>query len=265
MRGWKWLFFRSAILTLEDTVIASGSVATLTAWVERDLVLFWDPDLPGVEVEFLSEEGVIGKSTTRKDGRAHLDVSGLSPGVHRFRARIPEESRYHAPRSEAFVGVYETDAPILVTDIDMTLAKCSPFGFITKSNTSVPPLIDSPLSIQMLSEKFQIVYLSARDHIFIPKTRAWLRMNGFPNGPLLLRRKRFTRESALVHKRNRLSEVKKVLSGMKYGIGDKPHDVIAYHEQGLRPVWITSKKNGSLPSETIKVSTWKEIVQQING
>ncbi|MDP6958518.1 MAG: PKD domain-containing protein, partial [Planctomycetota bacterium] len=158
MRIWKWIFFRSAILTLEDTVIASGSVATLTAWVERDLGLFWDPDLPEIEVEFLSEEGVIGRSTTRKEGRASLEVSGLAPGVHRFRARIPEGARYHAPKAEAYVGVYATDAPILVTDIDMTLAKCSPFGFITKSNTSVPPLIDSPFSIQKLAEKFQIVY-----------------------------------------------------------------------------------------------------------
>ena len=259
----RWIFLRTAILTLEDTVVASGSSAALTGWLERDLGFFWDPDLPGEEIEFFSEEGTIGFARTGSDGRARLEIRNLSPGIHRFRAQLSQKSRYHAPRVEAYIAVYETGEPVLVTDIDMTLAHCSPLGFITKSNLAVRPLIDSPISLQNLSRDYRIVYLSARDHVFVPKTRAWLRMNGFPNGPLLLRRKRFNRASPLEHKRERLREVKREVGGMRYGIGDKPHDVVAYHEQGIRPIWITNKTNGALPGETIRVSSWKEIVKEI--
>jgi len=160
------------------------------------------------------------------------------------------------------VAVFEADEPVGITDIDHTVADVSPFGFVAKPNSAVRPMAGAPEALTTIAQSTRILYLSARDHIFVAKTRAWLRENGFPEGPLLLRRVRFTSATPLEHKLSRLEEVVTKLRNIRFGVGDLPTDVEAYRKRGIPPILISPRPIDGLPKDVPQVSSWSEILKR---
>lgn len=253
------LLARRAILTLEDAIAVPGGTAELRAWVERKLFLFVDPNVEGATVEFHGEAGLLGTAKTDLDGIARWVVREFPPGLHRIRARLAPGSPHHASEAEAWLGVFHPEDPAIITDIDHTVADVSPFGFITKPNSSVRPIPGAPEALREMSAWMHIVYLSARDHIFVGKTRAWLRANGFPEGLLLLRRLRFTEASPLEHKLLRLQDVVARLKNIRFGVGDLPTDVEAYRARGVPAILLSERVVPGLDAQ--RAASWNEILE----
>lgn len=231
--------------------------------MERRLFLFVDPNIEGVEVELHSETASFGRCRTDRDGIARWRLPAMPEGLHRLRARLVPESRYRASEAEGYAGVFAPDAPVFITDIDHTIADVSPFGFIVRSNVTVRPLPGAPEALREIAASMRVMYLSARDHIFVAKTRAWLRANGFPEGVLLLRRVRFTSATPLQHKLSRLEDVVARLKNVRCGVGDLPTDVEAYRRRGIPPLLLSAVPLPGIPDDVPRAASWSEIRNKI--
>lgn len=242
------------LLTPRDLLLPAGAEAALEVEVETRWAPFVDPARPGVLVEVDGHD----RGVTGPDGVARIPLKPLPEGFHRLRVRAgPAEA-------EAVVRVAPAGWPVLVTDIDHTIADVSPFGFIVKANGVVRTLPGARDALADLSRRLLIVYLSARDHIFVPKTRGWLQMNGFPEGPLYLRAgTRFWTCRSGPHKVGRLAGLRARWTDIRAGVGDVASDMRAYAAHGIPPVLIGPRKLDGLPEGTRWARDWAEIARML--
>jgi hypothetical protein len=129
---------------------------------------------------------------------------------------------------------------------------------------NVRPLLGSREALDELSQSMQILYLTARDHIFSRKTKLWLRAAEFPEAPVYLRKgTRFWSASPQEHKIERLKEVRARFPNIRWGVGDKPGDVAAYIAHGIRPILIAPARPLGVTEDVPCLADWKAILEMI--
>lgn len=242
------------LITPYDLLIPAGEPATLDVEVERRILTFIDPAIEGEEIEI---EGV-GRARTGANGIASFSLGALPVGTHHFRVKTSRKP------PEALVRVVERDTPVIVVDIDHTIADVSPQGFILKKVQNVSPIVGSREALDELKNSMQILYLTARDHIFTRKTKLWLRAAEFPEAPCYLRKgTRFWSASPQDHKIERLKEIRSRFPNVRWGVGDKPGDVAAYITHGIRPIMLAPARPLGVTEDVPCLPDWKAILELI--
>jgi hypothetical protein len=244
------------LITPRDLLAPAGEPALLEVEVERRLGPFLDPPLEGLRIE------VEGGGSARSDpsGEAAIPLGELGVGTHRVIVRATPK-RGQPVEAEALVRVIPPEAPIFITDIDHTIADVSPTGFIFKPNHRVLPVTGAREALAEIAHRMELLYLSARDHIFLRKTRGWLRLNQFPEAPLYLRRRtRFTSVRAKEHKRARLAELRSRFRNLRWGIGDVAGDIEAYSAHGIPAILLARSIPPGLPASTLHVQEWRSVL-----
>ena len=246
--------FSSTLITPRDLLAPAGEQVSLEIEVERRFAPFIDPPYVAARLELDGH----GSAITDGEGQAAVPLQGLATGPNRIRVALDGVS------TEAMVVVIPRDAPVFITDIDHTIADVSSVGFIFKSVGKVRPLEGAAEALVEISRKMQIVYLTARDHIFTRKTKEWLALHRFPEAPVYLRRRtRFWTVRARDHKVSRLREMRLAFPNIRWGVGDLPGDAEAYREHGIPPILISPRPLAGVPEGTIQVTRWSEIEAMI--
>jgi hypothetical protein len=243
-------------LTAEDACALPLGRVRLAALLERYLLRFVDPAVRGVRIDFLEEGKLLGSARTDARGSATIEVDAGPPGRRRFRVVSPRAEQ------ALVVDVLPADAPILVLDLDHTVADVSPWRFAFADNRSVRPLPGAVEAIQGLAGSYHIVYLTARDHSFLTKTREWLRLRGLPDGPVFIRRRRFWSLSPMAHKLERLAEVART-HRLVAGVGDLPSDMEAYRRNGMTGYLMDPMGTVPAPEGVIRVRNWEELADRL--
>jgi hypothetical protein len=242
------------LITPYDLLLPAGEPATLDVEVERRVLTFIDPAIADTEIEV---EG-LGRARTGSNGIASFPLGALPAGSHRFKVRTSRKP------PEAFVRIVERDTPVIVVDVDHTIADVSPQGFIFRKVQNVRPVLGSREALDELSKSMQLLYLTARDHIFTRKTKLWLRAAEFPEAPVYLRKgTRFWSASPQAHKIERLKEVRARFPNIRWGVGDKPGDVAAYIAHGIRPILLSATRPMGVTEDVICLPDWKAILERI--
>jgi hypothetical protein len=242
------------LITPYDLLVPEGEAATLDVEAERRWLTFVDPPRADVEIEI---DGV-GKAKTGPDGIASFALGVLPVGLHRFRVKMKRKP------PEALIQVVPRETPIIVVDIDKTIADVTPQGFIFRKVQNVRPMPGSREVLQELSKTLQIVYLTARDHIFTRKTKLWLRAAEFPEAPVYLRKgTRFWTHNPREHKIERLKELRPKFPNIRWGVGDKPGDVAAYLAHQITPILIARERPETVPADAACLPDWKAIHEKI--
>jgi hypothetical protein len=259
----------TARLRAFDEMILAGANATLRAKLERGGFFLFRPDVEGADIGFevlhipetqLKGEPVyrgIGHAFTDSDGVASLEVQGFFEGAHLIRSTYLANPRVQAV-SQVFV--VKPESPILVCDIDHTIADISSFGFLTSRPEDIPALPGSVETLRELSGRYVIVYLTARDDSFLDATVQWLRIKGFPAGPVFfsdLSKSAFL-GSAEKFKTSVLAWWRKAGFNLAAGVGDKPGDARAYLAGGMKAI-IISYDERNLPPGAAAVKSWSGV------
>lgn len=243
------------LITPRDLLVPAIERFTVEVEVERRIAPFWDPAARGVEVDV---EG-IGRGVTGPDGVARIPADALRPGTRTPIARV-------GAASAAFlIRAIPKDAPVFVVDLDRTIADVSSAGFVFKSGESVRPLPGARDALERISARMQILYLTARDHVFTRKTREWLRRNAFPEAPIYLRRVRFWTQRPKTHKLARLAELRERFTNLAWGVGDLRGDAEAYAAHGIRPILLAARPPRRLPEGTSCAATWEEVEKLVSA
>jgi hypothetical protein len=241
------------VITPRDLLTPAGEPATLEVELERRLCAFVDPAIEGQEVEVVG----VGRARTDADGVAAFSLGAVPSGLRRY------EVRARGASVEALVCAIPREAPIFITDIDHTIADVSSMGFIFKPLHRVRPLPGAVEALCEIARSLQVVYLTARDHIFTAKTKEWLLLNGFPEGPVYLRKgSRFWSLSPGKHKLARLQELHR-FTEIHWGVGDTTEDVAAYAAHSIRPILFAAHPPASLPPDVLCLADWAGILQAV--
>lgn len=239
-----------------DAVALSDGRSDVTARLEQRILFWYRTAIPAVMVR-------IGNSAslTDDDGLAHACVEARAPFTeHRVWL---EDRHWYAHEATATIYVFDRTRPVVVTDIDRTLADANSFQFLISPLTEVRPFPAAVETLQELSKRYSIVYLTARDEGLLVKTRRWLTHFEFPRGPVFCRRFAIGNLSAEKYKRELLRRLRRKLPAIAAGIGDREEDARAYAANGIRPILFRVKGRPTSVDGASVVCAWKDIPQII--
>ena len=115
--------------------------------------------------------------------------------------------------------------------------------------------------LERLARTHRIVYLTARDDKLLNKTRDWLELEGFPEGPVFARNLGPDSFSAKKFKTAWLATLTGTFSNVAYGFGDRDEDAAAYDTAGI-PSYIVRADPfdpGELPASARYAADWSAI------
>jgi hypothetical protein len=191
--------------------------------------------LPGVTVAFTRDTWVAGRVTTNADGIACLRWTPPAAGNYTFTARIvavPDVA--HAELlamspAEILVAAREKDTHMFVIDLDHTVVDSEILHVLLDGGK---PMADSVPVTNRLAEQYGIVYLTNRPDLLTRRSKAFLKDNGYPPGPLLANRLKGVLDGGHF-KTSKLADLRKAFPGVVAGVGDTLSDVQAYASNGM--------------------------------
>ncbi len=255
-----------AILQGIDGVYTDQETIIVKAKLESSKVIPYRMDIPGEIVQFHLNDEKLGDALTDGDGVAELEIPAKRVGQYLVKASLPGESDYQSNVAEVVTLVLSRNTPIAISDIDHTISDASPWEVLLKPNTKLRPLKNAASSIKYFSNKFQIVYLTARDDAFINKTKDWLAMYDFVKAPSMF----WDFANGDVpsdhgdFKSWMIGKMKEKFDNILIGFGDKPHDIRAYRDHGMRSYYI-GKQDEAIHPDGIKVPTWDKIIKHFES
>ena len=171
------------------------------------------------------------KSSGADDGgRAVLTIDrdrALSPGRHRVKMLVAGD----ATSAEGAIVVVPRGQPIFVSDVDGTLTSSEFAEAPALAHHTLPAAHpDAARVLDVLSKKGLVpVYLTARPEWLVPRTRAFLAANNFPDGVLITMRTKSGSfgEHAAAFKRGELERLAATFE-VTWAFGNMPSDAAAY-------------------------------------
>lgn len=201
-----------------------------------------DKDLQDEDVEVFACLGDrwwrIARARTDDEGRFEIGLAGaarLPVGMRDLYLRAADGT---GVRFLAYVAPRGTS--VIVTDVDGTITASEKAVFDTVlRGRDIGHQPDAPRALAASGQV--VVYLTARGDQYTEVTRRWLRLHGFPRGPVRLA------ESVIVVPGERTARYKAAqLRGIPVpiaaGIGNRASDIAAYARLGLPPARIFIKR-----------------------
>src|SRR5258705_2321873 len=207
----------SAKLTALDLLSLPRERVELRAKIQVDGPGLFNPDLKGVELEFLGaaaaaqgqggappvsrdpregpgpDAAALGSGSSGADGFARLDtVAPSAPGIYSYwvRARGQPNLKLREPAALLTLAVIAKEQPVLITDIDGTICGTRVARLqriLADEAEEVEPLPDAAAVLTQAARKDAVIYLTARSTYLAHRTKRWLAAHGFPAGPVLMR------------------------------------------------------------------------------
>ena len=202
----------------------------------------------GFAVRFYRDGAFFKAAETDDKGIAAVTFTPTGPGDTVFTARpspngFPDD--VPAP-ARLLVACRKPDEPMVTLDMDHTLVAS---GFHKVLIGDAEPMDRSVEVAHRLAKNHSIVYLTHRPDYFGPKSKAWLKRHGYPDGPVILSDISGFLSGSEEFKAAALAELRKTFTNMKIGIGDKIADAKAYRRNGLRAFLILHPDQMTEPEE----------------
>ncbi len=249
----------TSTLSVSDAVRMEGTPSLLSAYAERtDLLGEWH-GVAGVEVTFLVDGKEVARAVTDADGYASKRVTLPTAATHfTAEATIGIGMLQH----EGVIYPWAADRTIIVFDIDGTVCDTN-FEelFLRKSNEGSVPIEGAQETLQELSSRFNIGYISARPRILLKPTKEWLAQYDFPPGPVLTASSIDEGLHAERFKAKAIREHKAAVPNILIGIGNLDSDSEAYAANGLLTLIRHEDDDKSFRAHAIVLPDWAQIRQ----
>ncbi len=255
---------KPAFISGYDQLVLPGEMVELSVKAEKAKLFPFRTDIKKQKIEYFMGSKFIGSAKTDSEGISRVKLSFDKLGLHTIASNFNSKSKYEAEATDNRILVATKDQPILVTDIDHTIADISGLEFLRTSDELIPELTGASKVLNRVRSKFLILYLTARDDTFIRRTKFWLDFMNFPKGPSFFWDFGFFNGVPRNHGEYKRAQISKLKSkhNIVIGVGDKPHDISAYRSNGLRAYYI-GLSGLKLAPGTIKVKSWLEIEKHL--
>jgi hypothetical protein len=246
------------LLTVEDTVSGRGKKAQFFGKLEYRGVAVFNPGVRDRNLRFYLDDRLIGIRHTDDKGYAKLKHPFPTAGDRRLLVTY-EDGPKRLAETAARIFVWDRYDPILVVDIDDTLCQTRVLALLADNDDPSPPLPGAPETLQILSRRFHIVYLTGRPREMIPKTRRWLEKNQFPVGPVLTWDIDKYPWSQADYKKKRIDKLQDDFENVTIGIGNTEKDYQAYRKRKLFSIILTGKGSSERTKNGVHVPDWSAL------
>jgi len=232
------------LFTVTDTMATPGEEISLKARLQSGDFL---RGRQGYVVRFTLDGKPYKAAETDGDGVATVSFEPPAAGNYRFTAEVAPMGLADdpPPPGPLLVACRESNAPLAVVDLDKTVVAS---GFHTVLIGEAAPMAGSVDVLKRLTGQYTLVYLTHRPDAFGPKSKRWLRQQGFPAGPVLLSTAGGFLRGSGTYKSEALAQLKRRFEKIEIGIGDKISDAQAYHANGLKAFLIIQVPDAAPPA-----------------
>jgi len=222
------------LLTVRDAITPPGIKVPLVARFQQGDLL---RGRAGHVIRFRQGDGVLLAAETDADGMARVTFTPPAPGDYVFTVAVAAAGLPDDPPEprDLLVACRAADTPLAVVDLDKTVVAS---GFQTVLLGNPEPMEGSAEVLKRLADDHTIIYLTHRPDYFGPKSKDWLKAQGFPRGPVLLSTVGSFLKGSGTYKSDMIKTLKAKFTRVELGIGDKFSDVEAYHANGMTAILI---------------------------
>lgn len=246
------------LMTVEDVICPVGDKTKLVGKLEYRGVAVLNKGLEDRDLEFSLDGQPVGNDDTNDEGYARMERPFPVEGVYRLGVTYRDrDGRLHT--ASAGVFVWSRDRPVLVVDIDDTVAQTEKRYLLGLGEDRSPPLPGAAEVLGELAEHFNVAYLTARPRELAEETRRWLTDNGFPLGPVLTWDIDKDAFSATKYKKHRLDELTDRFKHVTIGVGNAEGDHEAYRKRKLLTILIDADEEAALIERGIRLPSWPEV------
>ncbi len=196
---------------------------------------------------------------TNRDGRAGAFVPVRKEGLYEIEISYEGDHRLQPRADIATILAITKHKPILVLDVDGTLTQSN---WMKSEDDQLPYDADTVAVVNELSQRYAIVYLTARPMMLHSRTRLWLEKYHFPKGPILLwYPKRAKWLSFEEYKEDILEKLDDAGLNLAAGVGNSEGDIDAYKDAGMKAIWLRKphEKHDDDEDDAIVVRSWSAI------
>jgi len=230
----------------------------LVALVERGQGVFAGR-VDAVEVSFHAGGKELGRARTDRNGYA-VAIGRIPLGVDTIEARAGLAGL--ALTSQARVLTWKPDRTIIVCDIDGTVSDTDVHTLLhDQRDTGSRPLPRAAQTLQSLSGRYNLCFLTGRPVFLYTKTYEWLKDNTFPEAPVILAPNLRDAKDVESFKQRTIAMAKRLYPDALIGIGNAETDSQAYTAEGMLAIMIDDGKNRRFRSEAIALQTWNRVRQ----
>ena len=222
------------LLTVRDAITPPGKEVFLVARLQEGDLL---RGRQGHVLRFTRDGDLFKAAETDAEGVARVAFTPEAPGDHVFTVEVAAAGLPDDPPEprDLLVACRTPDTPMAVVDLDKTVVAS---GFQTVLLGNPEPMEGSVQVLKRLAGERTIIYLTHRPDYFGPKSKRWLKAQGYPRGPVLLSTASSFLKGSGTFKREMLASLRKDFAKIEIGIGDKFSDVEAYHAVGMTAILI---------------------------
>ncbi|MGB9623338.1 MAG: hypothetical protein ACPMAQ_00610 [Phycisphaerae bacterium] len=246
------------MLSVDDAVALNGKPVMFVAHAERPQVLGLRSEIEHVTISFRVDDREIRRADTGDSGRAVAEFPLPRPGITAFDARAVIDGRELQTTGTIFA--WSAERPIIAVDIDNTICRTEYEDLILKAeDVESHPIPGSRETLTRLSGDFHIAYVTGRPRIYLEKTRAWLRRNEFPPGPVVTSPRLRDMIKYRTLKRTMLANLRRRWPNLLIGIGDEPLDADAYGANGMLALIVNPGRKHAYGLHAIVLGDWASV------
>ncbi|MCP4250219.1 MAG: hypothetical protein GY778_24510 [bacterium] len=249
------------LMTVDDVVCPVDEKVRLIGKLEYRGVAVFNKGLDDGQIRFYLDGQPVGEDDTNDEGYARIKRRFASPGRRRLEIRY-RDGRGRTQSAEATVFVWDPSQPILVVDVDNTLAHTKKRYLFSRGPDRSAPFATAVEVLTELADHFRVVYLTARPRELAVKTRQWLAAHDFPAGPVLTWDVDRYEWSATSFKKDRLDDLTDRFDHVTIGIGNAPGDHTAYRKRRLLTILIDADAPAATIERGVRLPDWR-VVQKL--
>lgn len=244
------------VLVCASTATMGDRDTMVAALIERG-PHFLSGRVAGVPVHFHAGGKEVGHAVTSKIGYAVTTVR-IPAGVDMVEAQAVIDGRAMAARAKVFT--WHRGRTILVLDIDGTISQTDVATLLRgRWDTGSRPMPGAAETLNRLSERYNLLYLTDRPWALRDKTYEWLEVHSFPGAPVILSPTLRAVRDVEQYKQYMIDDIKRIYPDALIGVGNEPTDATAYSSSGALPIIINGGKGRWFGRQAIVLPAWAEI------
>lgn len=243
---------------------AKGMIGVYSS-VEGEFLDFWltgEPlkdGKPGLQV--LEKEKFLGSAKTDSNGIGELEWAPddkTAAGSFEVEARVRKGSKYVAVPATLDVLLAQHERPLTIVSIEGTLTDFSAVTFMRKDAKDIPVNEGAAQALTALADKHSFVYMTGIEEVSLVKTKDWLKLKGFPRGPVFFWNISTNSLSDEKYKTNLVGRLRADFAGLTSGVGGRTADAVACVKNGVT-AYLVACKDSDAPAEAIAVKSWDKL------
>ena len=248
----------------------STAVPEKKVWLRARLVasgfLGFPISVDNVAVTFKHRNSLIGNTVTNDRGVASvLYEAPAEKGFVEYTIEFNGSQKYASVRETGRLYVYDPDDPVLLVKADRITADIKdPDDLPEFDPEDIYPLDYSSMTLGILEQDYNILYLTEKDKKFIDALHEWMRIRVFPLAPIV-NRKKGLHPLAENAEKDIFEALKKMNLKAEAGISDKRKDVKRFLDDNMKAVWFSRDSEKEAPDGAMKAENWKTVTELLRN